>query len=133
MAGDALGQGGLPVTWTGRAQRLQPHPQLHGLPQSPQPSGKLARFLTLCPHLLWRPDVPDGSMGLGPWAGLTASSFCVPCPLASRSQQLLPSDPAAFRRLSWAEREGTEAGLCPLGTSQGPLATGAGGRAGLHN
>lgn len=117
MAGDALGQGGLPVTWTGRAQRLQPHPRLHSLPQSPQPSGKLACFLTLCPHLLWRPDVPDGSMGLGPWAGLTASvsAFPAPWPLEASSccPPTLPPSGASPRQKERARRL-PSARLAPL-------------------
>lgn len=104
MAGDALGQGGVTVTQTGRAHRLQPHPWPHGLRQSPQPSGKLAHFLTLCPHLLWRPDVPNGSVGLGSWAGLLVSVSAFPAPRPLKASSWLSSDSAPFRHLSRADR-----------------------------
>lgn len=89
--------------------------------QSLQPSGRLARFLTLCRHLLWRPDVPNGFRGLGSWTGLTVSVSAFPAPQPLKAGTWLSSDPASFRRLS-------QASLCPLGTSQGLLATGAGGQ-----
>ena len=92
------------VTQTGKAQRLQPHPRLHGLPQSPQPSGKLARFLTPCPHVLWRPDVPNGSVGLGSRAGLTVSVSAFPAPRPLKASSWLSCDSAPFRHLSRAER-----------------------------
>ena len=115
------GRVGVTVTRTERHRGCSLTLGSTGLLQSPQPSGKLVRFLTLCPHLLWRPDVPNSFRGLGSWTGLTVSVSALPAPQPLKAGTWLSSDPAPFWHLS-------QAGLCPLGTSQGLLATGAGGQ-----
>ena len=113
------GRVGVTVTRTERHRGCSLTLGSTGLLQSPQPSGKLVGFLTLCPHLLWRPDVPNSFRGLGSWTGLTVSVSASPAPQPLKASTWLSSDPAAFWCLS-------QAGLCPLGTSQGPLGTSQG-------
>lgn len=60
-------------------------------------------------------------------------SFCVPAPLPLEASSCCPPTPAALRRSPRQKERARRLPSAPLGTSQGLLATGAGGRAGLHN